>query len=99
MITGLQLALVAGGLLGLGVALLVVRVVPAQPDLADALDRLAPARPHAVQASAAPTTRQERVGAWAMRALPPGLWIRTPHRELALLRIPLTRFYGEKRLS
>ncbi len=96
MITGLQLVLVAGGLMGLGVALLVVRLVPAHPDLADALDRLAPARSHALQASAAPTTPQERVGAWAMRVLPPGLWIRTPHRELALLRIPLARFYGEK---
>ena len=96
MITGLQLVLVAGGLMGLGVALLVVRLVPAHPDLADALDRLAPARSHALQASAAPTTPQERVGAWAMRVLPPGLWIRTPHRELALLQIPLARFYGEK---
>lgn len=96
MIAGLQLALVAGGLTGLGVALLVVRLVPAQPDLADALDRLAPVMPHATQAAAAPTTTQERVGVWAMRALPPGLWVRTPHRELALLRIPLARFYGEK---
>ena len=96
MIAGLQLALVAGGLMGLGVALLVVRLVPAQPDLADALDRLAPARTHATQTAAAATTTQERIGVWAMRALPPGLWVRTPHRELALLRIPLTRFYGEK---
>ena len=96
MIAGLQFALVAGGMMGLGVALLVVRLVPAQPDLADALDRLAPARPHATQAAAAPATTQERVGVWAMRALPPGLWVRTPHRELALLRIPLARFYGEK---
>lgn len=31
-----------------------------------------------------------------MRVLPSGLWIRTPHRELALLRISLARFYGEK---
>ncbi|QBX57285.1 hypothetical protein EXE58_18875 [Nocardioides seonyuensis] len=96
MITGLQLALVAGGLIGLGVALLVVRLVPAHPDLADALDRLAPARPTTGPARAAPTTAQERVGVWAMRTLPPGLWVRTPHRELALLRIPLARFYGEK---
>lgn len=96
MITGLQLVLVAGGLMGLGVALLVVRLVPAHPDLADALDRLAPARSHGLQASAAPTTSQERVGAWAMRVLPPGLWIRTPHRELALLQVPVARFYGEK---
>ncbi|MEZ5112721.1 MAG: type II secretion system F family protein [Nocardioidaceae bacterium] len=33
---------------------------------------------------------------WAIKALPPAIWIRTPTRELALLRIPLARFYGDK---
>ena len=33
---------------------------------------------------------------WAIKALPPALWVRTPTRELALLRIPLARFYGDK---
>jgi len=96
MTTGLQLVLLAGALMGLGGALFVVRLVPAQPDLADALRRLAPARPSARTATSAPTTCKERMGVWAMRALPPGLWVRTPHRELAMLRIPLARFYGEK---
>ncbi|HXH78405.1 type II secretion system F family protein [Nocardioides sp.] len=96
MTTGLQVVLLAGALMGLGVGLVVVRLVPAQPDLADALGRLAPARFSATRATPVPTTRKERMGVWAMRALPPGLWIRTPHRELALLRIPLARFYGEK---
>lgn len=96
MTAGLPLVMVAGGLVGLGLALLVARLVPAQPDLADALARLAPSRPSWASAAAKPTTKQERVGVWAMRALPPGVWIRTPHRELALLRIPLARFYGEK---
>ena len=96
MITGLQLALLAGGMMGLGVALLGVRLVPAHPDLADALDRLAPSRPSTGSTQATAATAQERVGVWAMRALPPGLWVRTPHREVALLRIPLARFYGEK---
>jgi Flp pilus assembly protein TadB len=31
-----------------------------------------------------------------MRVLPPGLWVRTPTRELALLRISVAQFYGEK---
>ena len=44
MTTGLQLMVLAGGMLGLGVALLVIRLVPAQPDLADALARLTPSR-------------------------------------------------------
>lgn len=33
---------------------------------------------------------------WAIRVLPSSLWVRTPTRELALLRIPLARFYGDK---
>ena len=95
MSTGLQLMVLAGGLLGLGVALLVIRLVPAQPDLADALERLTPSRP-APSANTQAVGGREKLGLWAMRALPPGLWVRTPRRELALLRIPLARFYGEK---
>jgi Flp pilus assembly protein TadB len=95
MTTGLQLMVLAGGLLGLGVALLVIRLVPAQPDLADALERLTPSRP-APSATTQAVGGKEKLGLWAMRALPPGLWVRTPRRELALLRIPLARFYGEK---
>ena len=37
MITGLQLAVLSGGLIGLGLALVVARLLPAEPDLADAL--------------------------------------------------------------
>ena len=46
MITGLQLALAGGALVGLGVALLVWRLAPAEPDLADALRRLSPDHTH-----------------------------------------------------
>ena len=42
--TGLQLAILAGGLVGLGVALIVWRLTPADPDLGDALNRLSPNR-------------------------------------------------------
>ncbi|NLD78042.1 MAG: hypothetical protein GX643_15410 [Acidimicrobiales bacterium] len=103
MSTGLQIALLAGALLGLGVVLLVARLVPAEPDLAEALGRLTPTRTRATAtataAGSAPvpaTTGKERIGLWAIKALPPALWIRTPTRELALLRIPLARFYGDK---
>ena len=94
---GLQLAVVSGGLIGLGLALLVIRLLPAEPDLADALGRLTPTRP----GSSAPTIEtatggKEQLGLWAIRVLPPGMWTRTPIKELALLRIPLARFYGEK---
>ena len=107
MTTGLQLSLLAGAFIGLGLALAIARLVPAQPDLNDALHRLAPSRtssrttPRSLTSTTTasrltPTGRQERLGVWALRALPAGLWIRTPHRELALLQIPVARFYGEK---
>jgi Type II secretion system (T2SS), protein F len=93
--TGLQLMIAAGALLGLGAALLLIRLLPAEPDLADALGRLTPSR---TCASSTPTagSSKERIGLWAIRTLPPSVWVRTPVRELALLRVPLARFYGDK---
>jgi len=97
MTTGLQLALAAGALVALGAVLFLVRLTPAEPDLAEALGRLTPARGRAnALSSMSSTTGKERVGVWAMKALPPAVWVRTPTRELALLRIPLARFYGDK---
>jgi len=97
MSTGLNLALLSGALLSLGVVLLIARFVPAEPDLAEALARLTPGRTRATVVGPVTTaTGKERIGVWALKALPPALWIRTPHRELALLRIPLARFYGDK---
>src|SRR6476660_1019971 len=96
MTTGLQLVLLAGGLIGLGLTLLVMRLLPAEPDLADALDRLSPGHTRASTAAAAAGSGKERLGLWALRVLPSGLWVRTPTRELALLPISLPRFYGEK---
>jgi Flp pilus assembly protein TadB len=96
MTTGLQLVILAGGLVGLGIALLVVHALPAEPDLADALDRLSPHRARTMAPATRPGSGKERIGLWALRVLPSSLWVRTPTRELALLRIPLARFYGEK---
>ncbi len=97
MTTGLQLALGSGALVSLGVVLLVMRLLPAEPDLAEALTRLTPARGRANTLSTPTTTTgKERIGVWAIKALPPVVWVRTPTRELALLRIPLARFYGDK---
>ena len=88
----------AGALVGLGVVLLVVRLMPAEPDLADALGRLTP--PAGAPTPLGPVATATRQGAdracGRCKALPPALWVRTPTRELALLRIPLARFYGDK---
>ena len=101
MTTGLQLALAAGALISLGVVLLATRLMPAEPDLAEALSRLTPARGRtgAVAILTDAATGKERVGVWAIKALPPAMWVRTPTRELALLRTPLARFYGDKLTS
>ena len=95
MITGLQLAILSGGLVGLGAVLVVARFLPAEPDLADALERVSTSRPR-TPASESAKSSKERLGLWGLRVLPPGLWVRTPSRELALLRIPVAQFYGEK---
>lgn len=96
MIAGLPLAMAAGALLMLGCVLLVARLLPAQVDLAEALGRLTPSRHADLIATTESTTGKERLGVWAIRVLPPGMWVRTPTRELALLRIPLAKFYGDK---
>jgi hypothetical protein len=96
--TGIQLALASGALLGLGVALAIWAAVPAHPDLADALDRLTPPtrRPAAAAAIGAGPTRQERLGLWARQRLPRTVWLRTPAADLAILRKSDAQFFGEK---
>ena len=97
MTTGLQLALLAGALMGAGVALLAWQLVPAQPDLADALARLDPKSPVAVSmVDEASGDARERLGRWALRTMPPRVWGTVPVADLAALRMPLSRYYGEK---
>lgn len=96
MTTGLQLALLAGALIGGGLALLVWQLIPAQPDLADALTRLDPSGPTPTVAVTAAGDGRERLGGWALRVLPPRIWGVVPAADLAVLRKSLSRFYGEK---
>lgn len=93
--TALQLLMVAGMLVAAGVATFVWWASPAEPDLADALDRISP-RPTATAAPAvAAGDGTERVGLWAVRRLPAG-WVRVPARDLAVLRKSVASFYGDK---
>lgn len=100
MTTSLQLALLSGALVGLGISLLVWRSRPAQVDLATALDRLSPDRSLATrnpdQAGSIEADSRDKLGGWAMRALPLDSLGAPPYKELALLRLPVHRFYGEK---
>ena len=95
----LQLAILAGATFGLGAALIVWRLVPAQPDLSTALDRLAPERgTRAFEVFDVNGSLQDRLGIWVQRSLPGVSLGRTPVRELTMLRIPVHRYYGEKAL-
>ena len=100
MTTGLQLALLGGSLIGLGLSLIVWRLLPADPDPVDVVHRYSPEGVRARAAAAAPTvsasTTPDRLGIWAIRRFPAAWWGKTPTKELALLRIPVHRFYGKK---
>ena len=102
MIPGLQLAVVGGSLVGLGIALLIWRLAPAAPDVVDVVRRYSPEAAKersAVQADVAPKDTVERVGIWAIQRFPAAVWGNTPSKELALLRVPLHRHYGKKVLQ
>lgn len=91
------LSLLAGSLIGLGLAISVLAVAPTHPDLHDYLNRLTLSPPS--QAAAAPidiTDYRDRLGLWLMRKLPLTRILTPPQQELALLRTPVHRFYAEK---
>ena len=97
--TGAQVAVASGALIGLGVALLVGRLLPAEPDLADALARLSPTPRRRTRTGTGPAAipgGQERLGLWAVKNLPTGIWARTPAKDLAVLRTSEARFFGQK---
>ena len=96
--TGLQLALLGGVLLAGGLVLLVSRLAPARPDLADALDRLSPDPHRTAPVVVEGVSAADRVGRWGVRLFPAVVWGRAPVQQLALLRISTIRFYGEKLL-
>jgi Flp pilus assembly protein TadB len=104
MAAGLTATVLAGATGGLGLALLVRELLPAQPQLAAALDRLAsppppntaPAADEPVGDAASTRALEMRVGLLAQRYLS-GLPLQAvPARELALLRIPVARHVGQK---
>lgn len=97
MTNAVQLWVLAGAMVGGGIALLVWWLQPAQPDLAQALARLAPGQPAtAVEDTTGPTSVRDRIGMWAIGHLP-GRWLRgVPDRDLQLLGMPLRAYYGEK---
>lgn len=95
----LQVAILTGCLVGGGFAIILVPLLPAQPHLAAALDRLNPDRSTTATVPTGPNTEPDltdRVGLWAQRRLPAALWFRVPTKQLRILRKPLHRHLGEK---
>jgi Flp pilus assembly protein TadB len=101
---GLTLAVLAGATCGLGLTVIVRELLPAEPQVAAALDRLAPTRvaaTHAVERepageTASTSSLEERVGRLAQRYLTGRPLVRIPTVELALLRMPIARYLGQK---
>lgn len=93
----LLLSLLAGALVGLGLALLLVRSLPAQPDALATLERINPEqRNDQLVIASKDADVRDVLGSWALRKTAlPGLGP-VPTKELALLQIPLYRFFGEK---
>lgn len=87
--------MVSGGLLSIG-----WYFAPAQPDLGDALTRLAPSTGSSPATADTGERRafSDRLGLWAMRHLPSRLWGATPHQDLAILGRSPQNFSGEKLL-
>lgn len=98
--TTLQIAILTGCLVGAGLAAIIVPLLPGQPHLAAALDRLNPDRSAAAALPVFDPTAEadltDKVGLWAQRQLPAALWFRVPTKQLRILRKPLHRFLGEK---
>ncbi len=97
----LQLVITSGAVTGLGLALLVWRFVPADPDLGETLARLSPdgarqaATRHTGQA-AGPGDVRDVLGRWAQRNLPTRAWGGVKAQDLAIVRMSTSRFAGEK---
>ena len=99
MTTGLQIALAGGALVGLGIALLVLRLVPNAPDVVDVVRRYSPeaAKERAVvRADPEANDLISKMGLWAMRRLPAFALGKVPTKELLLLRVPVHQHYGNK---
>ena len=88
--SGLTWAVLAGATAGLGVTVIMRELLPAQPQLAAALDRLAPARvasvpPTAQEPAGEPASTsglESRVGRAVQRHLPKTKYIRNTRRQV-----------------
>lgn len=99
MVTGLQIAILGGCLAGLGVTLLISRLLPAHVDSKWAVRQLDPDR-SATTAARTQTVHglTDRAGVLIQKRAPASMWARVPTKELAILQRPVHTHFGEKAL-
>lgn len=94
--TTMQLAILAGALLGAGLAAAMLAFAPTRPALGDFLSHLNNTARHEKAAPVEVADYTDRIGVWLMRHLPVARWLKTPSKDLDLLQVPLHRFYADK---
>ncbi|MDN5562569.1 MAG: hypothetical protein L0G49_02140 [Luteococcus sp.] len=95
-----QIAALLGVLFGVGCVGLAHQLLPSNPDLGGALDRLAPGRslaaPLPARAFQEDVSASAKLGLWLMRHAPWLMLGKTPEADLDLLQYPVHRFYAAK---
>ena len=96
--TGLQLAITAGTCLGMALAIALWQLLPDRVDPRDFADRTSATahRRRLAEPALEVSSRRDRLGVWATRVSPPGLWRTTRAADLDILGIPLHSHYGRK---
>jgi Flp pilus assembly protein TadB len=94
--TTMNLAILAGVLVGAGLAAALLAFAPTRPALGEFLGQLSPSARLSRSMPVEVSDTTDRVGVWLMRHLPLTRWIKPPTKDLDLLQIPLHRFYADK---
>ncbi len=94
--TTMQLAIIAGALIGGGLAAALMAYAPTRPALVDFLGHLSPYSRLSRTSTVEVADYKDRVGVWLIRRTPLTRWVKPPTKDLDLLQIPLHRFYADK---
>lgn len=94
--TTMQIAIIAGLLVGAGLAAALLAFAPTRPALGEFLGQLSPSSRLSRSVSVEVSDYTDRVGVWLVRHVPLSRWGKPPTKDLDLLQIPLHRFYADK---
>lgn len=95
----MPLVLLLGAGIGAGIYLALRALIPTQPALAAALDRLSTTHVPTQSPQLPPRGLEERLGAWAEQATARLPGVVTPDRDLALIGWTTRKFYGQKAMA